>query len=145
MVVIIRYACNAPTPEAEQYMLSRLCRKIVIADWQYGATVAPVETASVFTNAGFDCLLCPWDRGDDRTRAVMTTVKEQRLMGFMHTTWHTISRGMPYVTLDAVSGFEEPEGYELHTRSAALWRKVMPCGGSYARAGWSKVQIDDLC
>ena len=46
-----RYTCNAPDEEAVQYMLSRLDRNIIIADWQYDATEAPVETAAVFANA----------------------------------------------------------------------------------------------
>ena len=139
-----RYTCNAPTDEAAQYMLSRLDRNIVLADWQYDAPEAPVETASVFVKAGFDCLLCPWDRGNKNMRAMIATVKEQALMGFMHTTWHTLSVGMPFVTCAAVGGFDDFKVLG-GTYTAALYRKVMFVDGDYTKAGWSKKQIDSIC
>ena len=156
MVILYRYAqynqknsysCNAPTAEAERYMLERLQKQVVIADWQYRAKEAPVETASVFRNAGFDSLLCPWDRGVPQLTAVMETVKTQSLRGFMHTTWHTLTQGMPYVTLAAVLGAEDAEKRSFtwaSTSTAALLRRVKPCGGDYERAGWSRVQVSSL-
>ena len=138
------YCCNAPTDEAVQYMLSRLSRNIVIADWQYDVTESPVETSEVFTKAGFDCLLCPWDRGNKQMRAAIDTVRERSLMGFMHTTWHTLSTGMPFVTCAAVGGFD---GFKVldGTYTAALYRKVKFVDGDYVKAGWSKKQIDSIC
>ncbi len=141
------YCCNARSAEAEAYMLARLSRDLVIADWQYDAKYAPVETAEVFQEAGFGCLLCPWDCGVAQMRAVVSTVKDRALMGFLHTTWHTLSNGMPYVTLAAIGGFEsidESMGALLRTYTAALLRKVMPICGDYTKAGWSKIQIDSL-
>lgn len=141
------YTCNAPTPEAEQYMLKNLSRNIVVADWQYSSVQSPVETAEVFAKAGFDCLLCPWDRGTNQMNSVICTVKEQALMGFLHTTWHTLTVGLPYVTLAAVGGFEcvKNSGMtQIRTHTAALLRKVMPIDGDYAKAGWSKIQVDSL-
>ena len=143
-----RYACNAPTAEKEQYMLGRLSRDLVIADWQYNSSQSPVETASVFADAELDCLLCPWDRGLPQMRAVISTVKEQSLMGFMHTTWHTVTKGMPYVTVAAIGGFEGIDDLKMAQISActaALCRKVMPIDGEYAKAGWCKIQIDSIC
>ena len=125
-------------------MLARLDRNIIIADWQYDATEAPVETAAVFANAGFDCLLCPWDRGNKNMQAMIATVKEQSLMGFMHTTWHTLSTGMPFVTCAAVGGFDDFKVLG-GTYTAALYRKVMFVDGDYTKAGWSKKQIDSIC
>jgi hypothetical protein len=142
-----RYTCNAPTPDAERFFLARLSRDIVIADWQYRAPEAPVETCAVFRDAGFDCILCPWDEGRAQIDAALSTVKEQALSGFMHTTWHTLSRGMPFVTLGAIGGFENTDPCEMariRTHTAALLRKVMPIGGDYRKAGWSKIQVADL-
>lgn len=138
-----QYACNAPSAEVEEYMLKRLSRDLIIADWQYDAVQAPVETASVFAQAGFDCLLCPWDRGKAQMSAVFSTVKDQSLMGFLHTTWHTLSKGMPYVTRAAIQGFENVD-ISATTYTAALLRRVMPIGGDYTKAGWSKIQVDSL-
>ena len=142
-----KYACNAPTAESEQYMLMRLNRNLVIADWQYDSVQPPVETSEVFVRSGFDCLLCPWDRGGDQMKAVIVTVEEKKLMGVLHTTWHTLSKGMPYVTLAAVLGFggiDKCGNTKLATHTAALLRKVMPANGDYEKAGWSKIQIGNL-
>ena len=128
-------------------MLQRLSRELIIADWQYDAKYAPVETAAVFKQAGFDCLLCPWDRGVAQMRAVVSTVKEQQLTGLLHTTWHTLSQGMPYALLAAVCSLEGMDEYaagNLRTHTATLLRKVMPAKGDYEKAGWSKIQIATL-
>ena len=142
-----KYACNAPSAEAEQYMLERLSRDVIIADWQYNPTEKPVETAEVFTKAGFDCLLCPWDKGLSQMRAISDTITEQSLMGLLHTTWHTLSKGMRFVTVAAIAGFESLGTRELRQMrgcTAPLLRKVMPINGDYEKAGWSKRQISDI-
>ena len=143
----IRYSCNAPSPEAEQYMLGRLSRELIIADWQYNAVEVPVETTAVFTKAGFDCLLCPWDKGTAQTKAVLATAEEQALMGVLHTTWHTLSKGMPYVAFAAVGAFDGADKCEyrkIRGDAVAILRKVMPSNGEYTKAGWSKIQVDSL-
>ena len=140
-----RYSdCNNPSLETEQYMLGRLDRSVIIADWQYFTTIAPIETSSVFQNAGFDCLTCPWDRGLAQTRAAVTAVKEQQLMGFLQTTWHSISGRMPFITLAAMGGFESIDTYDtnyINTRTAALLRKAFPTHGDYQKCGWNKRQV----
>ena len=141
------YTCLAPTSDSAPYLLSRLSTDSVIADWQYDCVESPVETSSVFQKAGFTCLLCPWDRGKAQTTAVLSTIKMQKLSGLLHTTWHTLSSGMPYVTAAAVGCFEDIENRtfdELRTGSAALLRNVMPICGDYAKAGWSKIQVHTL-
>jgi hypothetical protein len=80
-------------------------------------------------------------------RAVISTVKEKSLSGFLHTTWHTLSNGLPYVTLAAMGGFEDIDQCKLSAitiSTAALLRKVMPIGGDYEKAGWSKIQVHHL-
>ena len=124
--------------------MKNLKKDIISADWQYNSPEAPVETADVFVKAGFNCLLCPWDEGRDEVNASLETVNEYSLMGFIHTTWHTLSKGMPCVTQMAKGGFEYTEGYKtenMRTETAALLRKVMPAGGDYEKAGWSKIQV----
>ena len=141
------YACFAPSSDAEQYMLKLLSRDLIIADWQYDSPKSPIETAAVFVKAGLECLLCPWDRGMEQMRSAFKTAQDNELMGFLHTTWHTLSEGMPYVTLAAIGGFESIDEYEykrIRTHSAALLRKVMPAAGDYKMAGWSKIQVDSL-
>lgn len=135
------YTCNAPTAEAEQAFLELLDKNIVIADWQYDAKNSPIETAAVFTRAGFDCVLCPWDRGIAETRATLATAKKGELMGILHTTWHTLSSGMPYVYMMAQDESYPFEWASAATATAALLRKVLPACGVYEKAGWSKIQV----
>ena len=139
-----RYTCNAPSEEVERYFLEHLSKRLIIADWQYWAYEYPVETCAVFQKAGFDCILCPWDEGRTQIDAALATIKDQSLMGYMHTTWHTLTKGMPYVTLMGMGGFENVEKYKtvtMETYTAALLRKVMPAGGAYEKAGWGKFDV----
>ena len=140
-----RYTCNAPTPEFEEYSLSRLSKNIVIADWQYRAMEAPVETSLVFKKYGFDTLICPWDEGRAQIDSVLETVKAESFMGFLHTTWHTLSGGMQYVLIMALGGYENVESFTTigaYPQVASQIRKVMPAGGEYEKAGWSKFDIN---
>ena len=140
-----KYTCLSASPETEEYMLDHLDKNVIIADWQYDAVNAPVETALVFKKKGFDCLLCPWDGGRTHTEAMVSTVKSESLMGLLHTTWHTLSAGLPFVLLAAVCSFEERNavsaGTNFRTYAASLMRKVAPVNGDYRKAGWSKFQI----
>ncbi len=142
------YYCNAPSPQCEQYMLDRLSKDIIIADWQYHAAEAPVETSSVFVKAGFRCLICPWDRSVSKLTSCLQTAKEEKLMGVLHTTWHTLSRGMPFVTMAAGGSFDGSltiqENAAYKTATAALLRKVFSANGDYRKAGWSKEQLGDM-
>ena len=142
-----KYFCAAPSEECEKYMFSKLDKRIVIADWQYLASSAPLETALTVNSYGFDTLVCPWDGFPERIDAAHKTVKDGGLFGFMHTTWHRLSIGMPYVTMMAVGGYGELSldnnpilVYRFKT--AELTRKVMPSGGSYEHAGWARKQTE---
>ena len=142
-----KYSCNAPSAEVETYLLAHLSRDVVVADWQYNAKETPVETAAVFQKAGFDTLLCPWDRSEANVHACLQTVKEQHLFGLMHTTWHTLSVGMPYLPIIAKNCFEDAGDYrrrQSRTHTAALLRKVCFANGCYQRTGWSKADVSDV-
>jgi len=142
------YYCNAPTPECEAYMLSKLDKKLIIADWQYHAAQSPVETSAVFTKAGFRCLLCPWDRSSAKLNSCLQTAGEQQLHGILHTTWHTLVQGMPFVLMAGTGSFDgvlcTKWGSYYKASTAALLRKVFPTGGDYAKTGWSRTQIGDI-
>ena len=143
-----RYYCNAPTPDAADYMLDRLRKDIVIADWQYRAKIKPVETSAVFTEKGFQCILCPWDRGTAEVGANVNTVKEQNLLGIMHTTWHTLSTGTLYITMSAAESYDNVQVNNItefwriiRGATSALLRKVYPVHGNYEKAGWAVNEI----
>lgn len=80
--------CFILPPNAVASAHACLDKEVIVADWQYNCKQTPVETVSVFRNAGFDCLACPWDRGIAQMRALLETVKSYASEGFIHTTGH---------------------------------------------------------
>ena len=142
-----RYYCHAPTAEAARYLLDKIDKRIVIADWQYEVKETPIETALTFRDAGFDCMICPWDLGTEPIKAGVKTVKRESLSGIIHTTWHTLSTGTPYILLTAVESFEDCTQTipTLRSHAASLLRKVMPAKGDYKKAGWSQIQVHSIC
>lgn len=141
-----RYDANAPTLAAEEQMLARLDRRLLIADWQYNVQKYPVETSLLFQKHGFDVICCPWQNATDIAHCVRT-VEENGLCGVMHTTWHTLSAEMHQVLRTALlsiqGGFNE--GFVVHTGAAALLRKVYFADGDYRRAGWAKHEVGVIC
>ena len=141
------YVCNCPTEEAAREMLERLDRRLLLADWQYDTPVVPVETAAVFQNAGFDTLLCPWDRSLPKLNACIETASSLQLAGILHTTWHTLSSGMHYVMIAALGAYDGTyvaRASRVASKAAAHLRRVSFAEGDYERAGWSKRQIGDI-
>lgn len=145
-----KYCCGAPSVECEKYVFEKLNKRIIIADWQYLAKVEPVETSLTVKSYGYDCLVCPFSCGFAMTNATINTVADHGLMGFIHTTWHTLSTGTPYVTMAAISGYAKLSSDEKTVRnhaeisSADTLRKVLPAGGVYEHAGWSRKQTGDF-
>jgi len=142
-----RYECNCPTKEIQKHLLERLDKNIIIADWQYNCAITPIETSEVIKKEGFKVMICPWDRTTGNIISAVSTAKEKNLYGIIHTTWHTLSYGMPMVTVMAVGCYTDASKLlygERLTMTAALLRKVYPVRGIYSRAGWSKKQIEDI-
>ena len=78
-------------------------------------------------------------------QACTATVKDQALFGLLHTTWHTLSTGIPYVSLAAKGCFEDISGANrtaTQTATAALLRKIFPASGNYKKSGFAKYQVD---
>jgi len=140
-----RYICHAPSEEVENYFLTNLDKRIVIADWQYHPKDAPIETSLTFKNAGFDCLVCPFDEDRKIIDASVETVKEYELYGYIHTTWHTLSIGIKYVPTIAMGAFEDVSERTENPiyNSAYVMRRANFANGDYVKAGWSKKQVDD--
>ena len=146
------YTAACPSENASSFMLSKLDKNVLLADWQYDACRFPVETSLYLKEKGFSVLLCPWDRGMNRTNACLETAKIHGLDGILHTTWHTLSSGMPYVAKTARGCFlpagakdMRDENQALHfNKTAEILRKVYPCGGDYRKSGWSKKEIEDI-
>lgn len=136
------YVALAPDEKTSTRMLASLSKDIILADWQYWCKEYPVETAKVLKDTGFDVILCPWDIGEKEIESCIKTAKENNLFGFMHTTWHTLSAGMPMAAKAAVECFEEKTEHEfIITQTASKLRKVYFVNGDYEKAGWSKPQV----
>lgn len=142
-----RYSLSAPDRESAEKMLSRIDRSILLADWQYECAETPVETALILKQAGFEVLLCPWDRGYASIDACLETVKQHGLSGVLHTTWHTLSANTDAVTKSAVESWgDTTEAYPCfyRTQTAALLRKAAPVDGDYEKAGWAKEEVGTI-
>ena len=140
------YTCHAPTPEKEAYMLSRLDKNIIIADWQYDAVIPPVETSITLKNAGFDVLLSPRDKSERVIDVCVDTIKSESLFGFMLTTWHRLSlrtRQIPYIASGAYEDLEERKE-DKSDYSAYVMRRSFNANGVYEKAGRAKKQTDDI-
>lgn len=136
------YPCFSPSPEAEQYMLSRLDRNIVIGNWQYYSEEAPAETTPVFVKVGLDNVICGWDRSEGNIKACIDAAKEHGLVGYMHTTWHTLSERMHYLAVAGIACFDgKRAGSRIDMLTADLLRKIYFTDGNYTRSGWKRNDV----
>ena len=140
------YFCNCPDEQMSQLLLDRMDRRIVVADWQYSAREYPVSTSLFLKNLGFEVITCSYDYTNQNIQACADTVKSHNLLGFMHTTWHTLHYGMACVAFGAASGWQESylaneeHRWDTLEKPAALMRKVSFVRGNYELAGWAPRQ-----
>lgn len=138
------YAAFAPNEECEEYIQSKIDNNIIIGDWQYWSDEYPIRTSVNLKDNGFNVIICPWDQGTSFNDACINTAKTHKLLGVMHTTWHTLSSGMPHVTRCAVSCWEDdvaPDMTSYSLKSAAIIRKTYFAEGDWKKAGWAKCEI----
>lgn len=147
-----RYTASCKSTQLEELILSALDRNIIIADWQYNSKEAPIETALVFKAAGFDTLVCPWDGtfGASSILPCIKTAVDNDLAGVMHTTWNTLSIGMPDVCRAAFASWSDsaennsrPHNF-FAVNCAKILRAVFPVNGDYEKAGWYPEQIGPI-
>lgn len=141
-----RYVTLSKDKSSQEFMLKNITKDIIISDWQYWAKETPVETAFTFKEAGFDVLLAPWDCSVAENHSCVETAKMEGMMGILHTTWHTLTRGTPFITRVGFAGFEKDisqngDSAYIATYTAEKMRKVYFVNGDYEKAGWSKKQI----
>jgi len=145
-ITINMYGTSAPDKAKQDYILANVSKNIVIADWQYWAKEAPVETAFIFKNAGFDVMPAPWDCSVAESQSCIDTAMEDGIFGIMHTTWHTLTRGVSFITRTGIACFEKEISLNrdmapFMAKTAEKMRKVYFVDGDYEKAGWSKKQI----
>ncbi len=159
----VPYEANACPVLSTHESLPHLSRDIVIADWHYGVTTGEIATLAHFREQGFDVLGCPW--GMSRANSLLTAnaaIKQSG--GFLSTTWNSIEECIPQLIITATHAWNAgnlpatvtperlsiPEcgwphnlGWPLaRTVSASLLRKLIPAGGDYHRAGWTRCELE---
>lgn len=138
-----RYEANVTNDKIEEIMLTGIPKSVIIADWQYNAAEHPFKTSEHLKNNGFSVLVCPYDENYANGACAVKTVRELELEGIIHTTWHTLYRGIRPMSLVLNrawnNDFEWSDDAIMYV--AALFAKVYPANGDYSRAGWSKHQI----
>ena len=140
------YYLFCPNVELQKILLSKLSHSVIIADWQYKATLYPIETALFFKERGYEVLCCPWDK-DENVQASAEMIREHGLKGVLHTTWNTLQtmRGLRAAAYSAALSWNKAEfkakpeyqGCEI----GALLRKLDFPHGEYADCGWMKQQL----
>ncbi len=78
--------------------LNVIPKDIIIADWQYSwkhTTFTKFKSPQHFKEAGFDVIVCPWDRNGG-IESLARITKEKELFGFLETTWHHIFSNKHY-------------------------------------------------
>ena len=70
--------------------LASLPKNIIIADWQYSLkdkNMAKFASPMHFKDAGYEVIVCPWETNKGIV-SLAKTAKEEKLFGFLSTTWH---------------------------------------------------------
>ena len=142
-----KYVAACPDEEREKMFLSLLKPDIIFADWQYWVAQTPIQSAVDLKSAGRNVIVAPWDVCPEYSTACIDTVKQHDMLGIMHTTWHTLSKGIYYVSETARACWSNDRGVVKtggRIAAAEILRKVYFASGNYSRAGFSKKEIDDI-
>lgn len=79
----------------------------------------------------------------ENVNACIETIKSHKLCGLIHTTWHTLSLGIPRFLQAAILCwgvvYDKPQMYL--TKAAEALRKAYSSGGAYEKSGWNEKQI----
>jgi len=134
-----RYACNMVDEQIYSTLINGLDKNIIIADWQYNLTCDVWKSSTALKAEGFEIICCPWDNPDN-VNAAIANAKNQGLLGIMHTTWHTLTKGFPVMIYSgkvAYSGKAEIKPREIRPYASEVARHVLPAQGIYEDTGWS--------
>ena len=136
------YICNASVTFADA-MLTRLDRRIIIADWQYDTHDPIWKTSQYLKERGFDVICAPWDDMINVPNAIATADQEE-LHGVMVTTWDRLFVKVR-VLFSGFCSYGDPEYAQLFPtvseRTTNIWRRVSPRGLPYKDCGWYPTQI----
>lgn len=118
----------------------------VFVDWQYERTEAPIPSLETLKDCGHDCIGAAW-YGERNCAAHIETLSRLGMLGFMLTTWHTLSMHTPSILKAAkllgakTLPWSELAFFSAEDETALLLRRVSFEGNGYADCGWAKQQI----
>ena len=125
-------------------IIKGLDKNTVFVDWEYSTSQAPISSVIYFKDLGIDIMGASWfDVGN--AYAHIDTVAKNNLFGYMHTTWHTISKDLPNIVpiakkLGATLPAWESESNEQMILSTLL-RYVTIEKTDYFSSGYIRKQI----
>ena len=73
----------------------------------------------------------------------MAVVREHDLVGYMHTTWHTLPDRMWYLAIAGIGCFDGEGIGNMMMKTASLLRKVYFTDGDYLRSGWMRRDVQN--
>lgn len=122
--------------------LTKLDKRIIMADWQYDIKEAKVPSSEYFIEKGFETVLCPWD-GRNNIQSLGTAADQMNAAGLMVTTWHHLPEMLRILDIGAEYGWRgENPGRDFNTTgTAALLRRVMPGNPRYEDAGFNQFEV----
>ncbi len=138
---------NGESPEAVHYLCEHLDKEILLIDWQYGVKTQEVPSASYLCDQGFSVMIASWtDR--QAQKICCDNVARHRYVGYMQTTWDSLSRDMIFCARGAIcawngakEGFDEPQR-RMHAVMAEFARKLYPPKGNYEISGISTNELE---
>ena len=70
------YIATSRPDQMTHLALEKLDRRLIIADWQYSLTEEEkIRSAELFSEKGFDVVLCPWDGGGAKNTVCSTSLR----------------------------------------------------------------------
>jgi len=125
-------------------IIKGLADNTVFVDWEYSVKKAPISSVIYFKDLGIDIMGASWFDVENAS-AHIDTVSKGNLFGYMHTTWHTVSRDLPNIIpiaskLGASLPVWKDESNDQMTVSTLL-RAVALEKADYRLHGWLKNQI----
>ncbi len=138
---------NGESPEAVQYLCEHLDKEILLIDWQYGVKTQEVPSASYLCDQGFSVMIASWtDRFSQKV--CCDNVARHQYVGYMQTTWDSLSRDMIFCARGAIcawsgaeQGFDEPQR-RMHAVMAEFARKLYPPKGNYRLSGICENELE---
>lgn len=137
--------CHSIKPKEECVkIINSLADNTVLVDWEYSVKKAPISSVVYFKDLGIDIMGASWFDIENAV-AHIDTISSHKLFGYMHTTWHTISRDLPNIIPIAEKlGASLPVWKSESNKEmilSTLLRAVATSDGDYPSCGWVKNQI----